>query len=235
MQQPSGAGPRGRQRVRDGPGLLPVDAGPGRGTARCLRLHLRQPARDAAARARRRAPPERRAEERGLVRLQGQRGRAARGRRRGARPRARPRLRPGGHRDDRRRLRRDRARLPPGDGPRRRGDHPGARLVLLRADAAHGRPRAGQGAARRPSASTSTSRRSTRRSRRAPAWWWSTRRTTRPAASTAGPSSRRSPTCSRPPRGASAPASGCSPTSPTAASASTAPASPARPRSIPGR
>ena len=35
-----------------------------------------------------------------------------------------------------RRLRRDRARLPPGDGRRRRGDHPGARLVLLRADAA---------------------------------------------------------------------------------------------------
>ena len=46
---------------------------------------------------------------------------------------------------------------------------------------------------------------------------------------------RRSPTCSRRPRGGSARASGCSPTSPTAASASTATASPARRRSIPGR
>ncbi len=132
------------------------------------------------------------------------------------------------------RLRGDRARLPPGDGRGRRGDHPGARLVLLRADAAHCRPRAGEGAA---GAGTLRSR-----SRRH-------RRRDHPADTDGGgelaAQSYRADLSPRRTRGARRPArtgvgadrradSGCSPTSPTGASGWTATASPAPPPSIPG-
>ena len=84
-----------------------------------------------------------------LVRLQDQRGRAPRLPRRARRPRARPRLRARGFRPHRRRLRRHRARLPPGARRGRRGDHLRAGLVLLRADAPCRQCRAAAGAARR--------------------------------------------------------------------------------------
>ena len=209
--------------------------GADRRRTRRLRLHLRQPARDAAAGPRRRAPHQRRAAERGLVRLQGQRGRAARGDRGRAPPRARARLRARGRDADPGRLRRHRARLPAGDGRRRRGDHPGARAgSATRRCCAPPTSCRSRCRSSRP-ASISTSPPSRRRSPPGPGWWWSTRRTTPPGGSIRAQTCRRSPTCSRRPRGGSARASGSSPTSPTGASASTATASPARRRSIPGR
>ena len=117
--------------------------GPRRISRGRLRLHLRQPARDAAAGAGGGDQDQRRAAPRGLVRLQDQRARAARGDRRGPVARARPRLRARGRHADPGRLRGDRARLHHGHGRRRRGGDPGARLVLLRADAARRRPRPG--------------------------------------------------------------------------------------------
>ena len=115
-------------------------------------------------------------------------------------------------------------------------DRAGARLVLLPADAARRRPRPGASVRARPRALRPRPRRHRGRDQAPdPHGRWSTRRTIRPAASTRARRSRRSPTCSKPPRDGSAPGSSSSPTSPTAASASTASASPARPRSTPGR
>ena len=144
-------------------------------------------------------------------------------------------LRARGRGPDPGRLRGDRAGFPPGDGRRRRGDHPGAGLVLLRPDAARRRSRAGQGGAR--ARALRPRPRGDRRGDHPPHPHGGGELAAQPhgADLSARGRCRRSPTCSRPPRGGSARASGSSRTSPTGASASTATASPARRRSIPGR
>ena len=153
----------------------------------------------------------------------------------GARPRARARLRARGRGADPGRLRGDRARLPAGDGRRRRGDHPGAGLVLLCADAAGGGPRAGQGGAR-PGALRPRPRGDRGGDHPAdPDGGGELAAQPDRADLSAGGARGARGRCSRRPRGGSARGSGCSPTSPTGASASTATASRARRRSIPGR
>ena len=111
-----------------------------RAGSRCAGFHLRQSARDGAARPHRRHARAARTEIRRLVRLQVQRAPGAGGGRRRAPRRTRTRLRAGRHRDDAGRVRGDRARARPGRRRRRRSHHPGARVVLLRPDAARGQP-----------------------------------------------------------------------------------------------